>query len=73
MAGLELARLADLPEDVLTESKRVAENLATLHARNEANSKSNQTAIRRKALLRVRFIVNDDSNAHSQVTNVAAN
>ncbi|KAF8908829.1 muts domain V-domain-containing protein [Mucidula mucida] len=48
----------DLPEDVLTESKRVAENLATLHARNEANSKSNQTAIRRKALLRLRTNLN---------------
>ncbi|KAG5643810.1 hypothetical protein DXG03_009585 [Asterophora parasitica] len=52
--GLELARLADLPEDVLTEGKRVAETLAALHARHEAESESSQAATRRKALLRLR-------------------
>ena len=54
LSGLDLARLADLPADVLTEAKRVAENLAALHARNEKSSLSNQVALRRKALLRVR-------------------
>ncbi|KAF7326661.1 MutS 4 [Mycena venus] len=52
--GLELARLADLPQDVLTEGKRVAKNLAALHARHEENSESSKIAIRRKALLRLR-------------------
>ncbi|KAJ7607391.1 muts domain V-domain-containing protein [Roridomyces roridus] len=52
--GLELARLADLPKDVLGEGKRVAEKLAALHARNKEDSESNKIAIRRKALLRLR-------------------
>ncbi|KAJ6554549.1 muts domain V-domain-containing protein [Mycena capillaripes] len=52
--GLELARLADLPQDVLAEGKRVAENLAALHARHEENSESSKIAMRRKALLRLR-------------------
>ncbi|KAF8060865.1 muts domain V-domain-containing protein [Lyophyllum atratum] len=52
--GLELARLADLPDDVLTESKRVAETLAALHAKDEAASASTQAANKRKALLRLR-------------------
>ncbi|KAJ7938393.1 muts domain V-domain-containing protein [Mycena leptocephala] len=52
--GLELARLADLPQDVLVEGKRVAKNLAALHARHEENSESSKIAMRRKALLRLR-------------------
>ncbi|KAJ7591554.1 muts domain V-domain-containing protein [Mycena floridula] len=52
--GLELARLADLPADVLAEGKRVATNLAALHARNEGGSESAKVALRRKALLRLR-------------------
>ncbi|KAJ7153512.1 muts domain V-domain-containing protein [Mycena crocata] len=52
--GLELARLADLPNDVLVEGKRVAKNLAALHARHEEDSESSKIAIRRKALLRLR-------------------
>ncbi|KAK0440784.1 muts domain V-domain-containing protein [Armillaria borealis] len=52
--GLELARLADLPSDVLTEAKRVSSNLSALHARNEENSESTQITTRRKALLRLR-------------------
>ncbi|KAK0232710.1 muts domain V-domain-containing protein [Armillaria fumosa] len=50
--GLELARLADLPSDVLTEAKRVSSNLSALHARNEEDSESTQITMRRKALLR---------------------
>ncbi|KAK0475108.1 muts domain V-domain-containing protein, partial [Armillaria novae-zelandiae] len=52
--GLELARLADLPSDVLTEAKRVSSNLSALHARNEEDSESTQVTTRRKALLRLR-------------------
>ncbi|KAJ7270710.1 muts domain V-domain-containing protein [Mycena haematopus] len=52
--GLELARLADLPQDVLVEGKRVAKNLAALHARHEEKSESSRIAMRRKALLRLR-------------------
>ncbi|KNZ82138.1 MutS like protein [Termitomyces sp. J132] len=52
--GLELARLADLPNDVLTEGKRVAEALAALHAKHEEESESSRAAVRRKALLRLR-------------------
>ncbi|KAJ7271034.1 muts domain V-domain-containing protein [Mycena rebaudengoi] len=52
--GLELARLADLPADVLVEGKRVAINLAQLHARHEEDSESSKIAMRRKALLRLR-------------------
>lgn len=51
--GLELARLADLPADVLTEGKRVAEHLAALQTRHETESESSKIALRRKALLRV--------------------
>lgn len=52
--GLELARLADLPSDVLTEAKRVSSNLSALHARSEKDSESSQITTRRKALLRLR-------------------
>ncbi|KIJ98256.1 hypothetical protein K443DRAFT_104257 [Laccaria amethystina LaAM-08-1] len=52
--GLELARLADLPPDVLTESRRVAEHLAALQTRHETESESSKFAVRRKALLRLR-------------------
>jgi hypothetical protein len=53
VAGLELARLADLPADVLVESRRVSETLAELHARQQEDSESSKIALRRKALLRV--------------------
>ncbi|KAF7373569.1 MutS 4 [Mycena sanguinolenta] len=52
--GLELARLADLPNDVLVEGKRVAKKLAALHARRQEKSESSRIAMRRKALLRLR-------------------
>jgi len=51
--GLELARLADLPEDVITEARRVAEYLAHADAQIEEESESSKIAKRRKALLRV--------------------
>ncbi|CAA7267689.1 unnamed protein product [Cyclocybe aegerita] len=52
--GIELARLADLPLDVLAEGKRVAEKLTALQTRHEESSESNKIALRRKALLRLR-------------------
>jgi DNA mismatch repair protein MSH4 len=55
LPGLELARLADLPTDALTEAKRVAEKLAALQAKDEEESESSKIALHRKALLRVTF------------------
>ncbi|KZT09019.1 uncharacterized protein LAESUDRAFT_742230 [Laetiporus sulphureus 93-53] len=52
--GLELARLADLPEDVLVEAKRVSEHLTDMEEREQRESHTNMVAIRRKALLRLR-------------------
>ncbi|KAF7762129.1 hypothetical protein Agabi119p4_8722 [Agaricus bisporus var. burnettii] len=52
--GLELARLADLPDDVITEARRVAEHLAQVHAQNEEESESSKVAKRRKALLKLK-------------------
>ena len=54
-AGLELARLADLPPDVLVEAKRVSEKLTELQNKDEESSDGHHIAIRRKALLRVNF------------------
>lgn len=51
--GLELARLADLPDDVLKEGRRIAEGLQDLQDRQQQDSRTNKVAIRRKALLRV--------------------
>ena len=53
LTGIDLARLADLPLDVLVESRRVAERLADLQTSHEESSESRKIAIRRKALLRV--------------------
>ena len=51
--GLELARLADLPSDVIEEGRRVANALADLHARREEESQTTIMATRRRALLKV--------------------
>lgn len=51
--GLDLARLADLPEDMLEEGRRVATTLAAASEHTKAQSKSEQVSIRRKALLKV--------------------
>ena len=53
LPGLELARLADLPSDVITEAHRVATILAETETRNQERSQTTKIAIRRKALLRV--------------------
>lgn len=55
--GLDLARLADLPDDVITEARRVSDKLTELEARKNEDSKSNKIAIRRKALLRVKLFL----------------
>ncbi|KZT24709.1 hypothetical protein NEOLEDRAFT_1156682 [Neolentinus lepideus HHB14362 ss-1] len=52
--GLEMARLADLPQDVMAEGRRVAEHLSALEARREEQSQTSKIAVRRKALLRLR-------------------
>lgn len=51
--GLELARLADLPADVLTEAQRVAKSLAETDLHDKEQSQTSKISIRRKALLRV--------------------
>jgi hypothetical protein len=53
LTGIDLARLADLPSDVLVEGRRVAERLAALQSSHEEASESSKVAMRRKALLRV--------------------
>ncbi|KZT68826.1 hypothetical protein DAEQUDRAFT_751159 [Daedalea quercina L-15889] len=52
--GLELARLADLPDDVVEEGRRIAEGLQDLQERQQQDSRTNKVAIRRRALLRLR-------------------
>ena len=52
-SGLDLANLADLPEDVILEARRVANHLAQVEAQNDEESESSIIAKRRKALLRV--------------------
>lgn len=54
-SGLELARLADLPSDVIEEGRRVASALADLHARREEESQMTITATRRRAVVKVRL------------------
>jgi len=51
--GLELAKIADLPQDVLDEANRVATYLSDLEAKNREASKSTKAALRRKAMLRL--------------------
>ncbi|CAE6372632.1 unnamed protein product [Rhizoctonia solani] len=51
--GLELARLADLPPDVLTEARKVSTDLKAQDDAQRAVSESNAIAARRKIILRV--------------------
>lgn len=51
--GLDLARLADLPDSVVTEARRVAESLIDQQERDQEQSRTTKIAVRRKALLRV--------------------
>lgn len=57
---MELARLADLPEDVIAEAQRVADKLSELEEREHRESHTNKIAVRRKALLRVTFPAGSD-------------
>lgn len=51
--GLDLARLADLPEDVMVESIKISEELSRLNNEKDESSRSAQVAARRRALLKV--------------------
>ncbi|GJE94158.1 MutS family DNA mismatch repair protein [Phanerochaete sordida] len=52
--GLDLARLADLPADVISEARRVSERLTAIEAKKNEESRSTKVAVRRKALLRLK-------------------
>ena len=51
--GLQLAKLADLPDDVLSEAARVTELLEEKHSAEKASSEAGRIARRRKDFLRV--------------------
>ena len=55
--GLELARLADLPSDVIVEGKRVSHRLTELDEMQNQDSEASKVAIRRRALLKVRHLL----------------
>ncbi|KAG6333660.1 hypothetical protein ID866_5430 [Astraeus odoratus] len=54
--GLQLAALADLPDDVMEEGKKVAMALSDLHAQQEEQSEAGIIATHRRAVLRVRMM-----------------
>ena len=51
--GLQLAKLADLPDDVLSEAARVTELLEEKYSAEKASSEAGRIAQRRKVFLRV--------------------
>ncbi|KAG1857115.1 muts domain V-domain-containing protein [Suillus subluteus] len=57
-SGLELAKLADLPDDVLTEARRVSEIITERNLRCEEESRINVLTIRRRALLKLHAQLN---------------
>ncbi|KIK43853.1 hypothetical protein CY34DRAFT_680561 [Suillus luteus UH-Slu-Lm8-n1] len=56
--GLELAKLADLPDDVLTEGRRVSEIITEKNLRCEEESRINVLTLRRRALLKLHVQLN---------------
>lgn len=54
--GLQLAKLADLPDDVLNEATRVTGLLEEKHSAEKASSEVERIAQRRKIFLRVMII-----------------
>lgn len=52
--GLQLARLADLPKDVLVEAEKVAQHLSEGSMLGDESSESSKVAKRRKAVLKLR-------------------
>ncbi|KAI9437019.1 muts domain V-domain-containing protein [Lactarius indigo] len=52
--GLQLARLADLPKDVLSEAEKIAQRLNEGSTQGNENSESSKVAKRRKAVLKLR-------------------
>lgn len=53
---MQLAKLADLPDGVLSEATRVTELLEKKHSAEKASSEAGKTAQRRKIFLRVMTI-----------------
>jgi hypothetical protein len=53
--GLELARLADLPQEVMVHARNIAEKLTYLDKAKHEASKTTKAVARRKAVLRVRL------------------
>ena len=51
--GLQLAKLADLPSDVLSEAARVTKLMEEEHSARKASSEAGRIAQRRKVFLRV--------------------
>ncbi|KAI0028854.1 muts domain V-domain-containing protein [Vararia minispora EC-137] len=51
-AGLELARLADLPSNALAEAHRISHRLTELEAEQHAESEASRVAARRRAVLK---------------------
>ncbi|KAG1765207.1 muts domain V-domain-containing protein [Suillus occidentalis] len=56
--GLELAKLADLPDDVLTEGRRVSQIITERNLRCEEESRINVLTLRRRALLKLHAQLN---------------
>ncbi|KAG0703501.1 muts domain V-domain-containing protein [Suillus ampliporus] len=56
--GLELAKLADLPDDVVTEARRVSDIITERNLRCEEESRINILTIRRRALLKLHSQLN---------------
>ncbi|OJA13483.1 hypothetical protein AZE42_04411 [Rhizopogon vesiculosus] len=56
--GLELAKLADLPDDMIAEANRVSEIITEKNARCEEESRINILTIRRRALLKLHAQLN---------------
>jgi DNA mismatch repair ATPase MutS len=54
-AGLQLARLADLPKDVLTQAGKIAHSFGDEATRSLESSESSKVARRRKAVLKVGY------------------
>jgi DNA mismatch repair ATPase MutS len=53
LLGIDLACLADLPDDIMHQSRQIAEKLTVDKDQQDSSSESAQIAARRKALLKV--------------------
>ncbi|ORY84089.1 muts domain V-domain-containing protein, partial [Leucosporidium creatinivorum] len=66
--GLELAKLAKLPSDVLARAGEVSERLAEMAREGRRESRGSRVARRRKLLLRLRTAIQDLYNSPPSVT-----